>query len=161
MRELFDSIREPSGSGKGAVMILDKRIVARRFELSETARPGAVIPFSIWLELKAKGEDLSQVGVSFPNDKDVVDLIPHFADIPVIALSFPTYRDGRAYSQARKLSHLFGYRGTLLAVGDVLRDQLLYMSRVGFNAFHLRDDQDPTAALRAFSLFSAFYQYPS
>jgi uncharacterized protein (DUF934 family) len=161
MRELFDSIREPSGSGKGAVMILDRRIVARRYELTETPGPGAVIPFSTWLDLKTKGEDLSQVGVSFPNDKDVAILVPHLADIPVIALSFPSYRDGRAYSQARKLSHLFGFRGTLLAVGDVLRDQILYMSRVGFNAFHLRDDQDPTATLRAFSLFSAYYQYPS
>jgi len=161
MRELFDSIREPSGSGTGAVMILDKRIVARRYELSDSARPGAIVPFATWLELKTKGEELSQVGVSFPNDKDVAALVPHLADLPVIALSFPNYRDGRAYSQARKLSHLFGYRGTLLAVGDVLRDQLLYMSRVGFNAFHLRDDQDPVAALRAFSLFSAFYQYPS
>jgi uncharacterized protein (DUF934 family) len=161
MRELLDAIREPSGAGKGPVMILDKRIVARRYELTETARPGAVIPYASWLDLGAKGEDLTLVGVSFPNDKDVAELVPHLASLPVIALSFPTYRDGRAYSQARKLSHLFGFRGTLLAVGDVLRDQLLYMSRVGFNAFHLRDDQDPVAALRAFSLFTSFYQYDS
>ncbi|HRE89919.1 MAG TPA: DUF934 domain-containing protein [Myxococcota bacterium] len=169
--EPMDELREPSGSGhhtsqttsertqKTTMMILDCRLVPRRFPLTDTPDPGAVVPFATWLASKARGEDLSDVGVLFPNDKDVAELAPHLAELPVVALHFPRFQDGRAYTQARKLTHLLGYRGVVLATGDVLRDQVLYMSRVGFNAFHLREDQDAAATLNAFRLYSAFYQY--
>ena len=52
-----------------------------------------------------------------------------------------------------------GYDGTILAFGDVLRDQLLYMSRCGINGFYLRSDQDPQTCLAAFDLYTTHYQY--
>ncbi len=67
--------------------------------------------------------------------------LSHFA---VIALDFPTFRDGRAYSHARMLRERFGYQGELRAVGEVLLEQLHYMQRVGFNSFAIASD----AALR-------------
>jgi uncharacterized protein (DUF934 family) len=167
----MDELREPSGSGhhtnqtlgqrpqKTAMMILDRRLVPRRFPLSDTPAPGAIVPWATWLLAHQRGEDLAEVGVLFPNDKDVAELTPHLGALPVVALHFPRFQDGRAYTQARKLTHLLGYRGVVLATGDVLRDQVLYMSRVGFNAFHLREDQDAAATLNAFRLYSAFYQY--
>jgi uncharacterized protein (DUF934 family) len=157
--EIQDVLRESSGSGKAEVMILEGKLTARRFPHSDTPRAGTVIPWTTWLEAHGRGDDLAEVGVLFPNDKDIALLTPHLYALPVVALNFPRFQDGRAYSQARRLTHLLGYKGIVLAVGDVLRDQVLYMSRVGFNAFHLRADQDPVATLRAFTLYSAFYQY--
>ncbi len=157
--EIADVLREPNGSGRAPLMILDGRLTGWRFPLADTPSAGAVIPWATWLAAHTRGDDLTGVGVFFANDQDVGLLAPHLPSLPVVALSFPRFQDGRAYSQARRLTHLLGYKGVVLAVGDVLRDQILYMSRVGFNAFHLRADQDPAATLRAFSLYSAFYQY--
>jgi len=167
MPEYLDSIREPSGSGASAlaerVMIKDRQVVPRRWSVVSDAAapigPGAIVPLARWLELKASGADVSEVGASIGSDEDPAVLRPHLEELAVIGLSFPTWKDGRAYSQARKLRHFWGYRGVLLAHGDVLRDQILWMSRVGFDALHLRADQDAHASLRAFSLYTAFYQY--
>jgi uncharacterized protein (DUF934 family) len=81
--------------------------------------------------------------------------LPRFA---LVAVSFPTFTDGRGYSIARLLRERHGYSGELRAVGDVLRDQLYLMARCGFDAFALRADQDPVAATTAFSDFSVRYQ---
>lgn len=167
MREYMDAIREPSGSGAGEsagpVMIKDRQIAPRRWSvIADPLAPvgaGAIVPLTRWLELKASGTDVSEIGACIESHEDPAVLRPHLAELPIIALRFPTWKDGRAYSQARKLRHFWGYRGVLLAHGDVLRDQILWMSRVGFDALHLRDDQDVKASLRAFSLYTSFYQY--
>ena len=171
MRDVYDSIREPSGSGSsngtavcGGVMIKDRQVVPRRWTITSGAdgggaTAGAVVPLARWLELKASGGDVGDLGVSIENDENPAVLKPYLAELSVIALRFPTWRDGRAYSQARKLRYLWGFKGVILAHGDVLRDQILWMSRVGFDALHMRADQDPVASLRAFSLYTEFYQY--
>ena len=58
----------------------------------------------------------------------------------VIALDFPAFGDGRAYSSARLLRDRYSYRGELRAVGDVLLEQLHFMNRVGFDAFAIKSD---------------------
>ena len=63
------------------------------------------------------------LGVSWPNDRRVAELKPWLGHLALIALDFPKFRDGRAYSQARLLRESIGFRGTLRATGDVLRDQ--------------------------------------
>ena len=80
-------------------------------------------------------------------------------EVPVIALHIPKFTDGRCYTHARRIRHHWGYEGDVLVYGDVLRDQLVYLWRVGVNAFHMRQDQDLHASLGAFRLYSAFYQY--
>ncbi|MEK1939121.1 MAG: DUF934 domain-containing protein, partial [Pseudomonas sp.] len=52
----------------------------------------------------------------------------------------------------------YGYKGEVRAIGDVLRDQLWALQRVGFDAFALREDKDPEDALKAFSEFNEVYQ---
>jgi uncharacterized protein (DUF934 family) len=83
------------------------------------------------------------------------------ADLPrfdVIALEFPKFRDGRAYSYARLLRERYGYKGELRAVGDVLLEQLFFMLRTGFDAFELAS-QDPLGDYRtALADFSVWYQ---
>jgi len=76
----------------------------------------------------------------------------------LIALEFPTFRDGRPYSYARLLRDRFGFAGELRAVGDVLLEQLHYMERVGFNAFEI-DSDEPLADLAVADRdFSVRYQ---
>ena len=99
-----------------------------------------------------------KTGVVWPNNRDLDDLVPYLDRLAVVALVFPSFRDGRAYSQARLLRERHGYRGELRAIGDVLRDQLYFLQRCGFDAFALRADQDAEQALRAFDDYSVRYQ---
>jgi uncharacterized protein (DUF934 family) len=76
----------------------------------------------------------------------------------LVALNFPEFKDGRPYSSARELRQRWRYQGEIRAVGDVLRDQLFFMKRCGFDAFLLREDQNLDAALSAFHDFQDAYQ---
>ena len=76
----------------------------------------------------------------------------------VIAVNFPKFSDGRGYSIGRLLRERHGYKGELRAVGEVARDHLHTMEQCGYNAFQLREGEDPQEALAAFGDFSAQYQ---
>jgi uncharacterized protein (DUF934 family) len=91
-------------------------------------------------------------------DADPAAIAPDLARFDVIAVRFASATDGRGYSLARLLRERHGYRGELRAIGDVLRDQLFYLSRCGFDTFALRADQNPGQALSAFDDFSEAYQ---
>jgi uncharacterized protein (DUF934 family) len=99
-----------------------------------------------------------KVGVIWPNSRDVDDLVPYLERLAVIALVFPSFRDGRAYSQARLLRERFGYRGELRATGQVLRDQFVFMLRAGFDAFEVKKDSDAAAFATTIKRYSVFYQ---
>jgi len=76
----------------------------------------------------------------------------------VIALEFPKFTDGRAYSAARLLRERYGYRGELRAVGNVLRDQLAFMRRCGFDSYEIKDGVDAAAWITALGGISVVYQ---
>jgi uncharacterized protein (DUF934 family) len=76
----------------------------------------------------------------------------------LIALEFPKFTDGRAYSQARALRERLGFRGELRATGQVLVDQLLFMQRCGFDAFEIAKGEPLEAWRKAIASFSVFYQ---
>jgi len=75
-----------------------------------------------------------------------------------VDLHFPSFTDGRAFSQAFLLRRRRGYQGDIRATGDVLIDQLVQMQRTGFSSAVLREGVDPADAQRQFDLFPAFYQ---
>lgn len=89
------------------------------------------------------------------NAEDIADDLEHF---DVVALDFPVFRDGRAYSTARLLRDRYKYEGEIRATGDVLRDQLFYMFRCGFDAFEVRADRSIDDAIKAFSEMTVTYQ---
>ena len=76
----------------------------------------------------------------------------------LIALDFPTFKDGRSYSHARLLRERYDFKGELRAIGDVLQDQLFFMERCGINSFRIRDGKDIEKALESFNVFSVNYQ---
>jgi len=98
------------------------------------------------------------LGVRLHSDQSpalIADDLAHFA---LVALEFPKFRDGRAYSYARLLRERYGFTGEVRAVGDVLLEQLFFMLRTGFDAFELQSD-DPLGAYRtAVADFSVWYQ---
>jgi len=99
-----------------------------------------------------------KVGVIWPNSRDVDDLVPYLDRLAAVALVFPTFRDGRAYSQARLLRERYGYRGELRATGQVLRDQFVFMLRAGFDAFDVKKQADAEAFAQTVQRYSVFYQ---
>ena len=99
-----------------------------------------------------------KTGVVWPNNRDTDGLVPHLGEIAVVALVFPSFRDGRAYSQARLLRERHGYRGELRATGQVLRDQFLFMLRAGFDTFEVRKESDARAFAEVATRYSVFYQ---
>jgi uncharacterized protein (DUF934 family) len=98
------------------------------------------------------------LGVSWPNDRRVAELKPWLGHLALIALDFPKFRDGRAYSQARLLRESMGFAGTLRATGDVLRDQFTFLVRAGFDSFEVKKPADAAAFAKSVERYSVFYQ---
>lgn len=112
-----------------------------------------LLPLALWLAHHAS-LDPARAGVWLGPDDELEPVLSWLADIPLIAIRFPVFTDGRGYSLARLLRNRHGYRGELRAVGDVLRDQLYFLHHCGFDAFLLRADQLPHEALAAFRDYS-------
>ncbi len=85
-------------------------------------------------------------------------LASDISHLPLIAVDFPQFTDGRGYSTGRLLREKYRYAGELRAIGDVLRDQLFYLRQCGFNAFAVRADHNLEDALRGLRDFSDSYQ---
>jgi uncharacterized protein (DUF934 family) len=98
------------------------------------------------------------VGVIWPNDRRIAELAPHLEHLALVALEFPKFRDGRAYSQARQLRERYGFRGELRATGQVLRDQFVFLLRAGFDALEVTKEADVDHFLEAARRYSVFYQ---
>ena len=118
-----------------------------------------IVPLALWLEhshaLKARDGGL---GVWLDSDEEVESIAGDLDQFQVIALNFPVFSDGRNYSNARLLRDRYQYQGEVRAIGDVLRDQLFFMQRCGFDAFALRADRNADEALESLKDFSNTYQ---
>ena len=99
-----------------------------------------------------------KVGVIWPNNRDIDDLVPYLDRLALVALVFPSFRDGRAYTQARLLRERHGYEGELRATGQVLRHQFVFMLRAGFDALEARKQSDAEAFAVTAKRYSVFYQ---
>ena len=143
-------------------MIQDEQICETPFQIltDEESPQGteteaiSITRFLEWVERESEGK--TGVIVEPAENPDV--LLPHFGRIAFIAISFPTFTDGRGYSHARRIRKNHEFKGTIVSFGDVLRDQLMHMKRCGISAFILREDQDPEGCLEVFSRFPQFYQ---
>jgi uncharacterized protein (DUF934 family) len=123
------------------------------------AQGDVIVPLAVWLtERERLLARAGRVGVMLqPNDEPEA-IAGDLDRLGVIAIHFPSFADGRGYSTARLLRERLGWGGELRAVGDVQRDQLFFLARVGFDAFVLKDDANVREALAAFEDFSEAYQ---
>ena len=117
-----------------------------------------IVPLTVWQAQRSALQTRPELGVWLASDERPEALKDDLAAFQVIAVDFPKFADGRGYSIAYNLRARLGYGGELRAIGDVLRDQLFYMQRVGFNAFAVRADKDIHDALKGLTDFSEKYQ---
>lgn len=148
----------------GHAIIIDRTLVPDTWTLlrddaSVPASGDVIVPMAAWLAPPATlVRRPGRTGVWLAASDDPGRLAAHAASLPLIAVDFPQFTDGRGYSIARLLRERHHFSGELRAVGDIGRDQLFYLARVGFNAFVLKPGQDAGAALAAFVDFSDAYQ---
>ncbi|RDB43331.1 DUF934 domain-containing protein [Halomonas sp. DQ26W] len=115
----------------------------------------AIVPLAAWREEASNRQRAPLLG----SDTELTpELAAELANAPLIAIDFPKFTDGRGYSTARLLRERFGYTGEIRAVGDVLVDQVFFLTRCGFDALSLREDQWLEDALQALNAFSRAYQ---
>ena len=150
-------------------IIKDKAVVTDDWtvlKLAEGETPEAVavpagkfiVPLTVWEAQRSSLKKRSDIGVWIASYERPEVLKEDVAQLPVIAVDFPKFSDGRGFSIAYNLRTRLGYTGELRAIGDVLRDQMFYMQRVGFNAFATREDRNIHDALKSLSDFSEAYQ---
>jgi uncharacterized protein (DUF934 family) len=96
-------------------------------------------------------------GVAWPNNRRVAELAPYLGRLGLVALNFPTFKDGRGYSQARLLRE-HGFAGELRATGQILRDQFLFLVRAGFDSLDVVKPADAEAFAATLGRYSVFYQ---
>ena len=148
---------------KGRTVVADDWSVLRLLD-AEAAETVAVpegkviVPLTVWLAQKDTLSQRAQVGVWIAADERFEQLKGDADRLAVIAIDFPKFSDGRGYSIAYNVRRRLGYTGELRAIGDVLRDQLFSMSRVGFDAYATRQDRSIHDALKGLTVFSETYQ---
>jgi uncharacterized protein (DUF934 family) len=119
--------------------------------------PIATSPLEEWL---AAGNN--RAGVQLSPDQPPECIAEHLDQIPVVAIEFPVFSDGRGFSYGRQLREQYGYQGEIRAVGHLIRDQYLFLQRCGFDAIGVSDNDDGGGTVSEWKLameeYSLFYQ---
>ncbi|SEF44097.1 DUF934 domain-containing protein [Billgrantia desiderata] len=133
----------------------DRWLLIRDAEAELPASTPAIVPLARWQALEGSAE----LAPWLASDTELTpELAEQLAAAPLIAIDFPKFTDGRGYSLARLLRERYGFDGEIRAIGDVLVDQAFFLTRCGFNALSLREDQWLEDALHALNAFSRAYQ---
>lgn len=117
-----------------------------------------IVPLAYWQANRDALLSRGDVAVWLAPGEEPKDLEDDLGALPLVAIHFPAFKDGRGYSYARELRTRYNFKGEVRATGDVLRDQLFYMTRCGFNAFEVREDRSIEEALQGLKDFSITYQ---
>jgi uncharacterized protein (DUF934 family) len=136
--------------------LIDKETAIEELQLDDKQ---IIIPLKLWLELSETfAGHVEHIGIWFDSDEnpDLLDTDPN--KFSVIALNFPSFRDGRSYSHAAILRQQLNFEGDLRAIGDVQRDQLSYMLSCGFSSFLVPETAEAEIMLTGFNDFSENYQ---
>lgn len=122
-----------------------------------------LVPLAVWKAKKAclihrEYEHGTPLGIWLGPQDRIEDIAADIDDFTVIAVHFPKAADGRGYTTARLLRERYGYDGELRAFGDIGRDQIFFLHRVGFDAFVIGEGRSAEDALAAFDDFPDSYQ---
>jgi len=125
----------------------------------DTSAKQVIVPLNVWNAQKSTLEARkSEIGVWLNSDELADELGSDAAGFQIIAVNFPGFMDGRGFTAARLLRERFGFDGELRAIGHVIRDQLFFLQRCGFNSFVLGDGANLEIALESFNDFTETYQ---
>ena len=143
--------------------VYDQQIVDDDWRLLAEGEPvpeggDVIVSVKVWNAERATLKSRAgRTGVCLKSD-ELPEEVEGLSELPLVAVDFPKFGDGRGYTSARLLRERYGYRGEVRAVGEVLRDQLFYMARCGIDSFALKAGKDIEGALEAFKDFSLSYQ---
>lgn len=145
-------------------LIKHREIVADTWQQVDDGAPvppngGAIVSLDRW---QAERDTLigrnAPLGVRLRSDQSPQAIAGDLDRLELVALDFPHFKDGRGYSSARQLRERYGFTGEVRAVGNVLRDQLAFMARCGFDAFEYAGRTPAAEALSAFTEIDVVYQ---
>ncbi len=144
-------------------MIKDGHIIDNEWLIVDTVEDDQLPEGKLLLSLalwEAHKDSVAErdIGLYLKNDQNVSDIADELAQFPIIAIDFPAFADGRGFSIARLLRDRYNYHGEVRAKGAIIRDQLCYLRRCGFNAFDMSEDIDLEAALVSLDDFTESYQ---
>lgn len=144
-------------------IIKDKQIVEDNWthiaDSDEITDGDITVSLSRWK--KEKAELINHHGNTgvrlLPADK-VEDIAEDLKQINLVAVEFPVFTDGRAFSHVRLLRSRYGFNGEIRAIGNYMPDQVFYLSRVGVDAFQLEKPEELATALSTMNDFTVKYQ---
>ncbi len=145
---------------KNTAIVEDSWVVVSDNEITSVSNlpeGDLIVPLAVWQTLSSELTGRN-IGVWLNSDEVPESIGDVCKELPVIAINFPVFSDGRGYSYAQLLRSQYGYEGELRAIGDVLLDQLFYLKRSGFDSFAMREDQKLDEAVSHLSDISETYQ---
>jgi uncharacterized protein (DUF934 family) len=127
--------------GDGAALIAD-RFTRMNDEEGLPTSGGVLVSLA---RFEAEKESLfarnGEFGVWLASSESPKSLAEDLDKIALVALDFPVFSDGRAFTSARLLRERYAYKGEVRAVGDVLCEQLAFMLRSGFDTFEMASER--------------------
>jgi uncharacterized protein (DUF934 family) len=160
-------VEERKQAGKVVLFKLTGEQTVTDAQIAETVIPETgkvIVPLRVFLARKDALKsriDTGSVGIWFATHEPIEDLInavPNINALPIIAIFVERFPDGRIFTLGSWLRTRYGFKNTLRSFGDVLRDQLFFQKRCGFDQFEIRADRDAQDAIASLSDFSAPYQ---
>ena len=123
-----------------------------------------ILPLPVWLAKKSSLSErmsVNEIGILIATHEPIEQLVAEFPDLnvlPLIAVFVERFTDGRNFTLGNLIRTRYGFKNELRAVGDVLRDQLFFLKRSGFDSYLIRTDRNAQEAIASLNDFSQPYQ---
>lgn len=154
-------------AGKVVLFKLTGEETVTNEQINETVIPSngqIIVPLRVFIARKSELEtriNNREIGVWLDTHEEIADLVAVLADLnnlPIIAVHVERCADGRIFTLGTLLRSRYGFKNEMRAIGDVLRDQLFFLKRSGFDSFLIRADRNAHEAMMSLNDFSAPYQ---
>ena len=142
---------------KGRKLVEDTYTLVRELDAQLPAGP-VIVPVERWVAERDALLQRGDVGVLLGGADDPSVLADDVGTLELIAIDFPAFKDGRGYTHARMLRDRYGYEGELRAIGQILRDQIFYYARCGFDAFLIPEGKNALDVMKGLDDFTVTYQ---
>ena len=159
-----EAVRKQAGKVVLFKLTGEETFTAEQIAATQIPAGKVLVPFTVWLANKdalADRVNQGEVGLLIATHEAIEDVIAAVTDInafALVAVYVERFADGRIFSIGNLLRTRYGFKNELRAVGDVLRDQLFFLKRSGFNSYLIRADRNAQEALQSLKDFSEPYQ---
>ena len=159
-----EAVRKQAGKVVLFKLTGEETFTAEQIAATQIPAGKVIVPFTVWLANKdalASRAAQGEVGLLIATHEAIEDVIAAVKDInafALVAVYVERFADGRIFSIGNLLRTRYGFKNELRAIGDVLRDQLFFLKRSGFNSYLIRADRNAQEALQSLKDFSEPYQ---